>query len=376
MDAGSNVFACGYTGAEGVVVKFSPAGVLLWQVKLGVVLNALAVDQASGDVVVTGNLGSGDKDLIVAKLAAGTGATLWSRTLAAQWGVENTDIGYGVAIDPRNGDIVLVGQISGWVSINGAWVFPNSSSPSIWFSKLNSSGAWLWAKAMTTPGGAHATAVNVDATGGIVAAGIASGLLDLGGGTVTDGGTFPDAWCAKFNSNGGHLWSRGFGNTLLTMASGVAVDSTGNVALTGYFSQTVNFGSGNLTATNTSGYVLKLSAATGATTWAKLLAATQTCSGNAVTFDAAGNVLVTGSFYRTANFTGNTLDAPSNTHEGFLAKFTGSGAPIDSQRFGGIGDDRGFALAPGLIGGTTGGGSFGATNVVSAGNDGFVYRLP
>ena len=45
-----------------------------------------------------------------------------------------------------------------------------------------------------------------------------------------------------------HLWSKRFGSTSVYNGNEVAVDSSGNVVVTGYFSGTVDFGGGNLTS--------------------------------------------------------------------------------------------------------------------------------
>lgn len=57
-----------------------------------------------------------------------------------------------------------------------------------------------------------------------------------------------DIFLAKFNTFGAHLWSKRFGGGNQDYGRAVAVDSKGNVLLTGDFSGPVDFGFGNLSA--------------------------------------------------------------------------------------------------------------------------------
>lgn len=60
-------------------------------------------------------------------------------------------------------------------------------------------------------------------------------------------------------SDGSHLWSRRFGSNLDDDGNSLAVDASGNVLVTGFFRNTVDFGGGGLTsAGSTDIFLLKL----------------------------------------------------------------------------------------------------------------------
>ena len=66
--------------------------------------------------------------------------------------------------------------------------------------------------------------------------------FDPGSGTTnltSNGGT--DVFVAKFNTTGAFQWAVSFGGTGNDYASGIAVDSSGNVYVAGYYFDTVDF---------------------------------------------------------------------------------------------------------------------------------------
>jgi len=177
------------------------------------------------------------------------------------------------------------------------------------------------------------TAVAVDGSGNVVITGIASGEADFGGGPIGTGTFF----AAKFSPAGDYLWSRqapgrGFG---------IAVDGSANVIVTGSFLGTTDFGAGPITSPmGWAIFVTKYSPA-GTPLWSKGAGGWLGDSGTAVAVDAAGNVLVTGVFGNWLNFGTGWLR--SGGGDIFLAKLTGSGAPVWVKAFSGGGVGLGVA---------------------------------
>jgi hypothetical protein len=92
--------------------------------------------------------------------------------------------------------------------------------------------------------------------------------------------------------------------------------------LTGEIVQNVDFGGGALTAPTATYdvFAAKFSSA-GAYQWSKRFAAPWDDHGNAVAVDGGGNILLTGDFYDSENFGGQTLLSPGGS-DGFLVKLT------------------------------------------------------
>jgi hypothetical protein len=88
-----------------------------------------------------------------------------------------------------------------------------------------------------------ANAVAVDGSGDVLVTGQFTGSVDFGTGRLTTAGG-NDVFVARYSAAGAPLWARRFGGLITDVGSGVAVDGSGNVLVTGYFAGTVDFGPG------------------------------------------------------------------------------------------------------------------------------------
>ena len=136
-------------------------------------------------------------------------------------------------------------------------------------SKLDSAGAFVWAKQLGGTDSDQANSVAVDSSGNVYTTGSFSGTADFdpGAGTtnLTSAGS-SDVFVSKLDSTGAFVWAKQFGGTGSDASNSVAVDSSGNVYTTGSFSGTVDFdpggGTANLVSTgNGDVFVSKLSSA-------------------------------------------------------------------------------------------------------------------
>src|SRR6185295_7634693 len=77
----------------------------------------------------------------------------------------------------------------------------------------------------------------------------------------------------------------------------VTADSSGNVTLTGNFTQVIDFGKGRLTSAGAGDiYVAKLAGADGTTVWSRFFGGTGDDLGKGVATDSSGNIFLTGTF--------------------------------------------------------------------------------
>jgi hypothetical protein len=272
-DDADNVFATGYmgTGTGGVdfgggalfsaglsdvfLVKYSSIGQHIWSKRFGGSGNdsgmAISTDSA-GSVIVAGSFegtvdfgggsfsSSGMRDVFVAKYSS-TGAHIWSK----KFGSSGDEVGYAVDVDSA-GDVILSGKFQSSVNFGGT-ALTSAGGDDIFLVKLSGpNGSHVWSKGMGSTSGDVSIGLTVDDGGNVVMTGYFTGSVNFGGGVLSGSGL--DVFVAKYNSTGAHVWSRKFGGFDTQIANSVAMASTGEVKVTGYFAASINFGTGALTS--------------------------------------------------------------------------------------------------------------------------------
>jgi hypothetical protein len=340
---------------DGFVAKYSPSGVPVWSRGFGGdsadAAQSVAVD-SSGNVVVTGFQAStsadygggllssrGSRDIFVAKYLP-SGGYVWAKTI----GGTGLDSGSGVAVDGA-GNVYVTGYFStSTAGVDfGCGALFSAGSQDVFLVKYNAAGGCQWSKRFGSTGSDTGNAVAVDTSGNVVIFGNFIGSIDFGVGALTSAGQ-QDIFVAKFSSAGNYMWAKRFGGTGLDNARGLAVDGSGNVALTGDFVNTINFGVGgpSLTAASAESdiFVAKLSGADGSHIWSKRLGSNTTGdAGYGVAMDSGGNVAVTGYFGQNVDF-GNGVVIWAQGYDIFVAKYSSAtGAYISAKR---LGDPAGY----------------------------------
>jgi PKD repeat protein len=324
-------------------------------------------------LTVTDNKGATASDSAVVTVNA-VAATVWSQ----RWGGTDSDIGEAVASDGA-GTMYVVGET--YVSGVGQ-AFVNAYAPS---------GAVLWTKSFGGTGEVAAAGVAVDGSGNLTIVGHFAGTVSFGGPSLVASGI--DGFIVQLGaSNGAHHWSKSFGSTNTDMANAVAVDGSGNVYVTGFFEGTANFGGATLTSpygTDLDVFVAKYSSA-GAHAWSKNFPNTGNDEGTAIAVDSGGNIALAGFFTNGINFTGGavqalvppTLFARNGVSDGFVARFDTNGNHIWSRQIGtansedqarGVAvDASGNVVVAGYVMGAT---DFGGGSVAIVGNaNGYVAK--
>jgi hypothetical protein len=374
------------------VAKYSSAGTPVWVQHFGDAADqygtAVATD-ASGNVYVTGyffgtvNFGGGaltssGYDIVLAKYR-NDGVHLWSKRI----GGAGTEMGQAIAVDSGN-NVLIGGQYSGTVDFGGG---PLTSTGGYdgFLAKYNSSGAHVWSRSMGGASVDTVTGLGVDGNGNPTVAGYFQGTSNFGGANLTSAGS-NDVFVARYTSAGAHQWSNRYGDLNDQRAYGAAVDAAGNVALTGYFTGSINFGAGGPTFLNVAGadiFVAKLTS-TGAHSWSKAIGSSLSYGevGESVAFDPAGNVLLTGEVVQAVDFGGGLIIPTSVTYDAFIAKYSPAGAHLWSKRFSAAWDDHGNGVASDPSGNVLITGDFydavdfgGGLLSSPGGSDGFLVKL-
>jgi len=236
------------------LMKIGPDGSHLWSKRFGGpgsdMSRGLAVN-GSGDVVMVGHFSGsvdfgsgpltslGDTDIFVAKYSS-TGSALWQR----RGGGSGADSAFAAAVDGA-GSVVTAGRFTTTASFGGTPI-SSAGGIDIFVAKYDAAGSPLWSKGFGGSSDDQVYALAGDGTGAFLMTGQFGGGINFGGGLLVSSADNQDAFVAKLDGSGGHLWSKRYGGGAQDAGFAVALGKQGVAAVGGIFGGTVDFGSGPL----------------------------------------------------------------------------------------------------------------------------------
>jgi hypothetical protein len=264
----------------------------------------------------------------------------WSRS----FGTIHPETASAVAADAE-GSIYLAGSFAGDGLDLGDGPLPHVEHSDVFLAKFSSDGELLWAHGHGGEGNeAIEDLATVGASGFVVTGPFDLQGLDLGGGPLqTNGGK--DIFVARFDADGGHVWSAAYGGSAEEKVRGIAVDPEGGVFLAGSFSsQNIDFGGGALVnADPMSGhedvFLVKFDQ-DGNHLWSQSFGGPDADLTGDVAVGHDGRAYLTGAFESPALSLGGEplANPPSPYPNTFLAAFGSDGAPLWSKAFLGAGE--------------------------------------
>ncbi|MBL0048902.1 MAG: SBBP repeat-containing protein [Bacteroidetes bacterium] len=282
----------------------------------------------------------------------------------------NTGYGYDVAVDD-NGNSYMVGSFDGASITFGGTTLTNANAGygDIYVVKVNTSGTVVWAKRAGQTGSDYAYGVAVDKSGNVYVAGsYYNNAITFGATTLSNSGA-ADAFVVKYNSSGTVVWAKKAGGAYSETASSVAVDTSGNVLVTGYFeSSSINIGSYALTNSYLGSpevFVAKYNSA-GTAQWAFASLGADFDFGEDISTDAAGNCFVVGTFgSNSLSMGGNTIYNASTigTEDIFVMKVSSTGVVTWLNSFGGPAYEGGAKITSDNTGNVFISGNFGGPTI-------------
>ncbi len=186
---------------------------------------------------------AGNGDIYLCKVDA-SGNYLWAAQFGANWG----DFSVSITVD-KDDNVICSGIFDGTVDFNpgaGTYNMTSTSGGETFTVKLDSAGNFLWAIQRTGYSGIDRNnAMGTDSIGNIYATGPFVGTSDFdpgaGANNLTAIGSY-DMFVQKLDPNGNLLWVRQMGGSEGDVVPyGMDVDAAGNIFITGYFTDTIDF---------------------------------------------------------------------------------------------------------------------------------------
>ncbi|WP_282420943.1 hypothetical protein [Polyangium sp. 15x6] len=247
-----------------------------------------------------------------------------------------------IAIAP-DGNIVIAGGFGGTIDLGGGPI-ASTGGLDILLAKLTPEGEVVWAKRFGDAAQQEATTVAVDKNGAIYVGGRVFGAVDFGGGVQTSKGA-DDAFVAKFDASGGHVWSKLFGDTGSQEVRAIALTNANQVVVAGNFASSINFGGTELPSAGGDDMFLAKLDETGFHAGSRRMGGQGADELRAIAVTDTDQIVVTGHFATGLELPPGNLFTSKGGFDVFAAQFTPTLTPVWGRGWGDAATQQAFDVA-------------------------------
>lgn len=267
---------------------------------------------------------------------------------AKREGLYQYDYGYGIAND-NAGNVYVAGKYEQNANFSGT-ILPNQGNHDIFLAKYDANGTLGWVSTGGGGSGDYAHALACDGTNNLYLAGeieyyAPNNIIVFPGSSIT---LVPlgsnDAVITKYDFNGNLLWAKSGGGYNDDKAQAVTYDNAGNVYISGFFTDTAYFGSSTIYGNGNRDIFIAKYDMNGVFQWVRNAGGSGRDEAKSMKCDAAGNVYVCGMYNTGAVFGTQTYTCTPGYAEVFLAKYSPIGTLLWVKTAGGAYDDVAWAL--------------------------------
>lgn len=291
----------------------------------------------------------GSSDVFLARYTSG-GALIW----AISFGGTGLDRAYAVKTD-ANGNAYLIGTFNSTVDFDpGAGVASATATGTDGFiAKFTSSGNYVWHRVYNGANTETLESLVLDGLGNIYFTGqFSSPTLDIDPGAgilivnnYSGGTTTFDILMSKMDTSGNFIWGYNLGGSSSDFGKSIIIDGSGNIALGGYFSNTMiadSAGSISLTSNGSTDAYIARYTPSGSHIWSASFGGTSGDILYSLASDANANLYATGTFLSVTDLDpgqDTTLVIPLGSTDIFVSKFNSSNTFEWGGAIGGTGSD-------------------------------------
>ncbi len=201
---------------------------------------------------------------------------------------------------------------------------------------------WLWAAQAGSSVNDNGNGIALDSNGNIYVTGSFRETATFGSITLVNAGN-ADIFIAKLDNEGNWLWAKQAGGSMVDNGWGIVIDNAGNCYVTGQFKQTATFGSTTLVSNNIDAFIAKLDP-DGNWLWVKQAGGSTNDTGATgidLVIDGSNHLLIVGEFWGSVTFGSTTLVSTTSMHaDVFVAKLNSNGDWLWTAQGGGIYSDE------------------------------------
>jgi hypothetical protein len=269
----------------------------------------------------------------------------------------------GLAID-GSGRLVMAGFYAGTVNFNpaGGTALTASGGRDVAVWVLDSAGNLAWARGVGGPDFDQSDAVALDKSGNVYVTGSFSGQVNFNpsgpAANLTATGIY-DVFVLKLSSSGGYLWADSFaGSNAASQGTGLGIDGSGRLIVSGWFGGTVDFDPGtgvaSLTSAGSTDVFVAVLDPLGSYVAARSAGGANTDLAFGFAINASGTVATAGTYSGPATFEATVLPA-IGTRSIFVATLiqTSSAPPVTSAPLLEAASDTGASSSDGITSATS-----------------------
>lgn len=235
------------------------------------------------------------------------------------------DRGFDIVTD-SNDDIIVTGFFSGTAEFGDSTLISSGFSD-VFVVKYNSNGVFQWVVHGAGPDHDESFCVTVDNFNNIYIGGFFENNLQLGNYSLSSTDTYETLFYSKISSNGDVLWAEQAYNLDYSESVVESICFDGfNIVITGSFDDTMVFQGDTLYSYDESYdvFIAKIDV-TGNKVWIKQAGGDVDDGGRAIISDGSGNIFITGYFSQMANFGTFQLTSLNSSNDVFIAALNSNG---------------------------------------------------